>query len=143
MLGKGYLWAADENGGMYWEDVEKKDHRTLDTKGRSHGKWEPAEGLGVGSDSRACLGDSDIAHCVQKLEDELSVTAIFLVCPAVKGLTLSGTGTRQIVLDTKSFALLEYMGTQETNAVSALNFGDLDSHFCFLMLMTCPAEPQE
>lgn len=105
-----YLWAADENGGMYWGDVEKKDQGTLDTKGRSHGKWKPAEGLGVGSDSRACLGDSDIAHWVQQqLEDELSVTTIFLVCPAVKGLTLLGTGTRQIVLDTKSFALLEYM----------------------------------
>lgn len=85
------------------------------------------------SDSRACLGDINIAHCVQQqLENELSVTTIFMACPTVKGLTLSGAGTRQIVLDTETFELLEDMGTQETHTVSAVSFGDLDSHLCSL-----------
>ena len=85
------------------------------------------------SDSRACVEDINIPHCVQqRLEDELSVTMIFMACPTVKGLTLSGAGTWQIVLDTESFELLEYVGTQETNTISAVSFGDLDSHLCSL-----------
>lgn len=63
---------------------------------------------------------------------KISVTIIFLERPTVKGLTLSGAGTRQIVLDIESFELLEYMGTQETNTISAVSFGDLDSHLCSL-----------
>lgn len=85
------------------------------------------------SDSRACLGEISIAHCVQQQLDneELSVTTTFLVCPTVKGLTPSGTGTRHIVLDAKSSELEEYMDTQETNTVFiqlAVKFRDLASH---------------
>lgn len=85
------------------------------------------------SDSRACVGDINIPHCVQQqLVDELSVPIIFMACPTVKGLTLSGAGIRQIVLDTEGLELLEYMGTQETNTISAVSFRDLDSHLCSL-----------
>lgn len=71
-LGKGYLWAANENGGMSWGNVEKKDRGTLEAKGKIPREMKTCQRFRSGQRLRACLGDIDVAHCVQQqLEDEL------------------------------------------------------------------------